>query len=187
MTSIGKCLPKLFHTLFIRKTLAREKITFTKLPSFCGAWPMLINKGQFTLGENCSFRSFRIQTCVTVMKGGKIEIGDHTFINDGVNICSQESIIIGKHVKIADLCTIYDTDFHQISKNDPVRKKPVVIHDNAWIGASSIILAGSEIGKNSVIAAGSVVSGKIPENCVAAGIPAKPIRFFDEEKDWIRP
>ena len=58
---------------------------------------------------------------------------------------------------------------------------PVNIAKNVWIGRS-IILKGSEIGENSIIGAGSVVSGKVPANVVYAGNPAKEIRKLDKEE-----
>ena len=55
-----------------------------------------------------------------------------------------------------------------------------VIGDNVFIGMNSIILMGAHIGNNVIIGAGSVVSGKIPDNCVAAGNPCRVIRTLDE-------
>lgn len=55
---------------------------------------------------------------------------------------------------------------------------PVVIKKGARIGTNVCILSGVTIGENSVIGAGSVVAKDIPPNCLAAGVPAKPIRYF---------
>lgn len=55
---------------------------------------------------------------------------------------------------------------------------PVVIKKGARIGMGVVILPGVTIGENSVIGAGAVVANDIPPNCVAAGVPAKPVRFF---------
>jgi hypothetical protein len=55
---------------------------------------------------------------------------------------------------------------------------PVVIKKGARIGTNVVILSGVTIGENSVIAAGAVVANDIPPNCLAAGVPAKPIRYF---------
>jgi acetyltransferase-like isoleucine patch superfamily enzyme len=57
---------------------------------------------------------------------------------------------------------------------------PVEIKKGARIGLHCIILAGVTIGENSVIGAGSVVVRDIPPNCIAAGNPAKPIRFHNK-------
>lgn len=58
--------------------------------------------------------------------------------------------------------------------------RPVTIGDNCYIGMNTIILAGSQIGNNTVIGANSVVSGDIPENCVAVGSPCKSIYSLEE-------
>jgi acetyltransferase-like isoleucine patch superfamily enzyme len=55
-------------------------------------------------------------------------------------------------------------------------KKKVIICDDVWIGANCIVLPGVTIGSGSVVAAGSVVTKDIPNNCIVGGIPAKIIR-----------
>lgn len=59
-----------------------------------------------------------------------------------------------------------------------VEAKPIHIGNNVWITSRCIILEGVTIGDNSVIGAGSVVTNDIPSNCLAAGNPAKVIRYF---------
>jgi carbonic anhydrase/acetyltransferase-like protein (isoleucine patch superfamily) len=56
---------------------------------------------------------------------------------------------------------------------------PVVIKKGARIGTHVYILSGVTIGENSVVGAGAVVASNIPPNCLAAGVPAKVIRFFN--------
>lgn len=58
--------------------------------------------------------------------------------------------------------------------------KPITVGDNVFIGYGSIILPGVTIGSNVVIGAGSVVSKDIPDNCVAAGIPARVIKPIED-------
>ena len=60
-------------------------------------------------------------------------------------------------------------------KDQGVKVETVIIEDDCWIAANSIILAGVTIGKGSVIAAGSVVTKSIPPYSIAAGVPAKVI------------
>ena len=58
--------------------------------------------------------------------------------------------------------------------------KSIIINDDVWIGAHSVILPGVTIGKGAVIGAGSVVTSNIPEYAVAVGVPAKVIKLrFD--------
>ena len=59
---------------------------------------------------------------------------------------------------------------------DEVKAKSICIGDNVWITMNVIVLPGVNIGKNSVIGAGSVVTSSIPENVLAAGNPAKVIK-----------
>jgi maltose O-acetyltransferase len=54
----------------------------------------------------------------------------------------------------------------------------ILIEDNVWIGANTIILPGVTIKKNSVVAAGSVVNKNIPANVMAAGVPARVIKYL---------
>jgi acetyltransferase-like isoleucine patch superfamily enzyme len=87
-------------------------------------------------------------------------------------------------VKIGGGVKIYDTDFHfpdagiRSGNRDLPHKATaaVVVKDNAFIGAFSIILKGVTIGENSIIGAGSVVTKSVPDNQIWAGNPAKFIR-----------
>ena len=54
--------------------------------------------------------------------------------------------------------------------------RSVSIGDGSWLGAGAIILPGASIGRNVVVAAGSVVRGDVPDKCVVAGVPAKIVR-----------
>lgn len=58
----------------------------------------------------------------------------------------------------------------------------IVINDNAFIGAYTIILPNTQIGKNSIIAAGSVITKNVPENEVWGGVPAKFLMSIEEYK-----
>ena len=49
---------------------------------------------------------------------------------------------------------------------------PIVVGDNCWFGANVSVLQGVTIGSGCVIAAGSVVTEDLPDNVVAAGVPA---------------
>lgn len=82
-------------------------------------------------------------------------------------------------------CQIYDTDFHPLESkfrygdmkdNNWIRRAEVIIEDGVFIGTRCIILKGTRIGTGSIIGAGSVVSGHIPENEIWAGVPARFIK-----------
>jgi acetyltransferase-like isoleucine patch superfamily enzyme len=69
-----------------------------------------------------------------------------------------------------------DTDQHELPNGELVAK-PVTISDRAWIGARAIILKGVTIGEDAVIGAGSVVTTDVPARAVAAGVPARVLRY----------
>ena len=64
---------------------------------------------------------------------------------------------------------------YPIGRQPPVNRA-VSIGAGSWLGAGAIVLPGARIGRNVVIAAGSVVRGEVPDRCVVAGVPAKVVR-----------
>lgn len=127
--------------------------------------------------------------------GRNIHIGNNVIININCTLIDDADISIGNNVLIASNVQIY-TATHTPEPSDRIIENwkekgtdwfrtysdPVKINDGVWLGGGVIILPGVEIGENSVIGAGSVVTRSIPDNCVAVGNPCKPIRFFDDEK-----
>lgn len=112
--------------------------------------------------------------------GAAISIGAESQLS-GTSITARSTHIeIGRRVLIAPNCIISDSDFHahwpaeeRIYNAGLEKDRPVKISDYVWIGMNCIILKGSEIGTGAIIGAGSLVNGKIPPMCVAAGVPAK--------------
>ena len=113
----------------------------------------------------------------------EIRIGKNVGISQSA-LVSHCSIVIGDNVDIGGGTLIYTSDFHSLdykirmSKDDQKCKvnSPVIIEDNVFIGARSIILKGVTIGRNSIVGAGSVVTKSIPSNQIWGGNPAKFIR-----------
>lgn len=115
---------------------------------------------------------------------GDVVIGRSSYINSGVVIYTGNGVRIGDHVLIAANCTLASVNHEYRSRDQLIveqRFMPsrggIVIGDDVWIGANCVILDGAYIGKGCVIAAGSVVRGKLPEYAVCSGSPAKPIRY----------
>ena len=114
---------------------------------------------------------------------GSIKIGNNVGLSQAALIAIDD-IVIGDNVKIGGGSCIWTTDFHSLDpqiRNSPEdlshrKTAPVYIHENAFIGAKSIILKGVTIGENSIVAAGSVVTKSIPSNQIWGGNPAKFIR-----------
>ena len=146
---------------------------------------------KISIGAGCSFRSDRTSNLIGVNRpciisthsdAAEITIGQHCGFS-GVTIGAKEKITIKNNVLAGANVVITDFDWHsvdpQLRRTDAGGSKPVVISDNVFIGVNCIILKGSSIGRNSVIGANSVVTGDIPENCIAAGNPARVIRSLE--------
>lgn len=121
---------------------------------------------------------------IFVDKDAKLIVGNNLGISQAALVC-HKSITIGNNVKIGGGTCIYDTDFHALDHNLRANaksdfsnkvKRPVIIGNNVFIGAHSIILKGVTIGVNSIIGAGSVLTKSVPPNQIWAGNPAKFIR-----------
>lgn len=111
----------------------------------------------------------------THSKTAVIEIGDKCGFS-GVTIGAHEKIIVGNNVLCGANVTITDFDWH--SSRYASESKPVIIHDNVWLGLNVTVLKGVEIGCNSIIGANSLVVSSIPANVIAAGNPCKVIKFI---------
>lgn len=111
--------------------------------------------------------------------GYNVHIGERFYSNYNLVILDEAEVTIGNDVFIAPDCGIY-TAGHPIDhvlRNEGLEyAKPITIGDNVWIGGGVKILPGARIGSNVVIGAGSVVTGEIPSNVVAFGVPCKPVK-----------
>ena len=98
---------------------------------------------------------------------------------DGGGITIEEGVMMGSGVQI------YVANHRFADPNIPIidqgheSSKSVLLRKGCWIGANAIILPGVEIGENSVVGAGSIVSKSIPPKVLAVGNPAKVIRKFE--------
>lgn len=125
---------------------------------------------------------------VRIDKGSRLDIGpnaicilDSCSIGSFVKIIIQHHLEINKNSAVSWDCQILDEDFHQMLSNGcPFHKKEksIKIEENVWIGCNSKIFKGIKIGKNSVIAAGSIVFNNVSKSTLVAGNPAKVIMKY---------
>ena len=136
--------------------------------------------GELVFGKGVSLLGTVVPIEFAPKKGGRILIGDHTFINYGSTISAYEQVSIGAHCLLGHYTHILDNGEHDIINHSSLPpSKSVVIEDHVWIGARVIVLPGVRIGHHAVIGAGSVVTKNIPPRSVAVGNPARVIRQME--------
>jgi acetyltransferase-like isoleucine patch superfamily enzyme len=120
---------------------------------------------------------------------GYIDIGIGSSVHPGCQIKAYlQPVIIGEGVMLAANVAIYSYD-HGTTPDLPIRKQaitakgPVTIGNDVWVGTGAIILSGVIIGEGAVVAAGAVVTKSIPAYAIAAGNPARVIRYRNGSTD----
>lgn len=168
---------KIFINPFIHKkgkrTLIRRRTRMDILP---------FNK--FYIGNDSTIEDF-----ATINNGvGDVFIGDRTRIGLGCTIIGPvkigNDIMLAQNIVISGLNHNYENIYQPISTQG-VSTSQIVIEDETWIGANSVIVAGVTIGKHCVIAGGSVVTKSVPPYSIVAGNPAKILKKYNfETEKW---
>lgn len=140
---------------------------------------LLLKEMFWEIGDNCY-----IEPPLCANWGGKnVHFGNNVYANYNLTIVDDTDVYVGDNVKFGPNVVI-SSGTHPI--NPILRSKQaqynvsIVIGNNVWIGAGSIILPGVHIGENTVIGAGSVVTKNIPANVVAVGSPCKILRNIND-------
>lgn len=129
-------------------------------------------------------KNVNIASGVRFGRGTRLSIGNNSGIGEGCYIVCMDDVVIGDNVMIAPSVMIL-TGGHDYSDSElrlidqKIITKPVGIGNDVWIGARAIILPGVKIGNRVIVAAGSVVTGDVPDNSIVAGNPAKVIKEID--------
>ncbi|MGM0565406.1 MAG: acyltransferase [Bacteroidota bacterium] len=138
----------------------------------------------FSIGNDSTIEDF-----ATVNNGvGDVVIGERTRIGLGNTIIGPvkigNDIMFAQNIVVSGLNHGYE-DINTPISVQPTSTKEIVIEDEVWIGANSVIVAGVTIGKHSVIAAGSVVTKDVPPYTIVAGNPARQLKQYNSEsKKW---
>lgn len=156
----------------------------------------LPDKGEIIIGDNVLINSaawanpigWTDKTRFELFENGSIYIGNNVGISN-VSIASSSKVVIGNHVLLGAGVKIYGTDFHPVDPDERLsyeqskytKSSEIVIEDNVFVGAGTIILKGVHIGRGSTIGAGSVVTKNVPANEVWAGNPAKRVKLFSKD------
>lgn len=133
-------------------------------------YPELVENKNFgiKIGKNC----FLTYNC-SILAGADIDIGDNVLLASNVLIVSYNH----------GMDPISDTPY----MDQPLNPAPVRIRNGAWIGEKTVILPGVTIGERAIVGAGSIVTGDVPDYCIAVGNPAKVIRSYSfEDGKWMK-
>jgi acetyltransferase-like isoleucine patch superfamily enzyme len=125
----------------------------------------------------------------TAVPDRALVIGDRCVIGLRSGIVAHESIEIGDDVWFGQNVYVTDANHGYQDPHTPVGNQlgahdPVRIASGSWIGHGAVILPGTTLGRNVVVAAGSVVRGDIADHSVIAGVPAKVIRRYVADVGW---
>lgn len=118
--------------------------------------------------------------------GAHIHVGENVFFNFNCVVLDAARVTIGAHTQFGPNVQIYaathplDADLRRSGMESA---KPVSIGTDCWIGGSVVICPGVTIGDRCVIGAGSVVAKDIPDDTVAAGSPARPLRTLSSPSE----
>ena len=126
----------------------------------------------------------RIMLGAKITKPHLLTIGKDVFINNNASfLLENASVTLGNHIAVGPECMFITHNLDISHTSMPMTKRdkkiyaPIVIQDDVWIGARSIILAGVTIERGAVVAAGSVVTKDVPTYAVVGGVPAKVIKM----------
>lgn len=142
---------------------------------------------QYNMGKNC-FVGFNVEISRQHYLDGTISIGNNVALAKNVFIDYSGGVEIRDNVAIADGVKIFTHGHDYFGSREDVSpnnkyafKTKLVIGDNVNIGSNAMILSGvHEIGENSIISAGSVVTTKVPSNVIMRGNPARVSGKFPE-------
>ena len=171
----------------------RQKVAYQSV-SYIRGRIYIRNKGEISIGKRFTVNSGKRHnpigegwiTRLIATQNARIVIGDNVMISNSTIYCTS-TVEINDYVAVGGNCKIWDTDFHSITpsdrakKNDKGESSPIKIERIAFIGGNSIILKGVNIGENSVIGAGSVVTRSVPANEIWGGNPAKFIKSLKRD------
>jgi acetyltransferase-like isoleucine patch superfamily enzyme len=119
-----------------------------------------------------------------------VTIGARCLIGRSSGIVAHERVVIGDDVFTGHHVYVTDANHGYVDLATPPSRqfapsRPVSIGDATWLGHGSIVLPGATIGRHVVVGAGSVVTGDLPDYCVAVGNPARVIRRYVDGQGWV--
>lgn len=148
-----------------------------------------IHVGAGTLiGRSCSLSVGYTPDDTRVPERGLV-FGERCVVGARGVFSAHSSITVGDDVWFGQDVFVSDSSHGYQDPETPIGTQlgehlPVSIGTGSWVGHGAIILPGTTLGRNVVVAAGSVVRGVVEDHAVVAGVPARVIRRLDPEVGW---
>ena len=186
MQLVKEKMQKVFFLLFLKSSFKK----FGKRSTLC--FPFRINGSEFvSIGEKVHIYE---GSWILALKNDDIapiiNIGNGTYVGRFSHIVGVSKVEICNNVLISDKVYISDNIHDYNDVNTPIKEQrilkkfPVVIGENTWLG-ENVCIIGASVGKHCVIGANSVVTNNIPDYSIAVGTPAKVIKTFNHtSKIW---
>jgi acetyltransferase-like isoleucine patch superfamily enzyme len=142
-----------------------------------------LSKSGVSIGDNVSILKGTIIECTGVIRelgegliiGNNVGIAQNCFIQVRGKVVIGDNVIFGPNVSIFSENHCFSDPEMPVSMQG-VSRKGVTVEEGAWIGTRAVILDGVNIGKNSIVAAGSIVTKDVPPYTIVGGIPARIIK-----------
>lgn len=119
-----------------------------------------------------------------------LTIGDRCQLGRGLTIVAHQRVEIGDDTCAGHQVFITDQNHGYEDVATPIRwqmwrNDPVSVGAGSWLGHGAILLPGTRLGRHVTVAAGSVVRGDFPDDCVIAGTPARVVRRHVPRRGWV--
>lgn len=195
----------ILRTFYLRFCMLLRGLLFVHKKIFLGKSVTILNKSNFRFGKNVTIESYTIldgyasekiilgdnvkigmfskllSTSHLATYGKGLKMGSNSAIGDYTHFGAPGGIEIGNDVIMGSYISFHSenhnfSDTTKLIREQGVSHQGIKLGNNIWVGAKATFLDGCEVGDNSVVAAGAVVRGVFPPNCIIGGVPAKILK-----------
>ena len=173
---------------------AREFYYFGARSALMAPQGVIYNERYLSLGDDTLVGP---NVCLTAGINGEqvmlsapvVTIGSRCVIGRGSHIIGHWSIELGDEIQLGPYVYITDQNHSYDNPDEPVgwqrpSEAAVRIGAGSWLGTHVVILPGTDLGRNTTVAAGAVVRGAFPDHVVLGGVPATVLRHYSAEGGW---
>jgi acetyltransferase-like isoleucine patch superfamily enzyme len=127
--------------------------------------------GALRIGDWCEIRRG-----VRMMVAGELDLEGQNLVSWGTTLHCDDGVVVGRAATLSEHVTISDSVHPHVPGGrhlDQLRTAPVAVGADTWVAAKATITHGVRVGDRCVVAAGAVVTRDVPDDHVAAGVPAR--------------